>query len=92
MPLHMNGLLQWVGKKALKTMHRCLIQAQRNEYQLLIPGDPCTRKGFSEGGIDLSFGRGNFQINMYKMIRFLSGKLKKHTKLSKIVKISIFNN
>ena len=36
--------------------------------------------------------KGSFQVIMYKMIRFLSGKLKKHTKLAKIVKISeIFN-
>ena len=36
--------------------------------------------------------KGSFQVILYKMIRFLSGKLKKHTKLAKIVKISeIFN-
>ena len=36
--------------------------------------------------------KGSFQVNLYKMIRFLSGKLKKHMKLAKIVKISeIFN-
>ena len=36
--------------------------------------------------------KGSFQVNLYKMIRFLSGTLKKHTKLAKIVKISeIFN-
>ena len=28
--------------------------------------------------------KGSFQIPLYKMIRFLSGKLKKHTKLAKI--------
>ena len=34
----------------------------------------------------------SFQVILYKMIRFLSGKLKEHTKLAKIVKISeIFN-
>ena len=33
--------------------------------------------------------KGSFQVILYKMIRFLSGKLKKHTKLAKIVKISI---
>ena len=32
--------------------------------------------------------KGSFQVILYKMIRFLSGKLKKHTKLAKIVKIS----
>ena len=36
--------------------------------------------------------KGSFQVILYKMIRFLSGKLKKHTKLAKIVKISIFVN
>ena len=36
--------------------------------------------------------KGSFQVILYKMIRFLSGKLKKHMKLAKIVKISeIFN-
>ena len=36
--------------------------------------------------------KGSFQVNLYKMIRFLSGKLKKHMKLAKIVKMSeIFN-
>ena len=29
--------------------------------------------------------KGSFQVILYKMIRFLSGKLKKHTKLAKIV-------
>ena len=33
--------------------------------------------------------KSSFQVILYKMIRFLSGKLKKHTKLAKIVKISI---
>ena len=32
--------------------------------------------------------KGSFQVILYKMIRFLSGKLKKHTKLAKIVKIA----
>ena len=36
--------------------------------------------------------KGSFQVILYKMIRFLSGKLKKHTKLTRIVKISIFVN
>ena len=31
--------------------------------------------------------KGSLQVILYKMIRFLSGKLKKHTKLAKIVKI-----
>ena len=36
--------------------------------------------------------KGSFQVILYKMIRFLSGKLKKQMKLAKIVKISeIFN-
>ena len=30
--------------------------------------------------------KGSFQVILYKMIRFLSEKLKKHTKLAKIVK------
>ena len=30
-PLHMNRLLYGVGNKALETMHRCLMQEQRNE-------------------------------------------------------------
>ena len=30
--------------------------------------------------------KGSFQVILYKMIRFLSGKLKKHTKLANIVK------
>ena len=36
--------------------------------------------------------KGSFQVILYKMIRFLSGKLKKHMKLAKIVKTSIFVN
>ena len=32
--------------------------------------------------------KGSFQIILYKMSRFLSGKLKKHTKLAKIAKIA----
>ena len=36
--------------------------------------------------------KGSFQVILYNMIRFLSGKLKKYTKLAKIVKISIFVN
>ena len=45
-------------------------------------------------GVDSKKGqlKGSFQVILYKMIRFLSGKLKKHTKLDKIVKISIFVN
>ena len=32
--------------------------------------------------------KGSFQVILYKMIRFLSEKLKKHTKLAKIVEIA----
>ena len=37
----------------------------------------------------LSYARGSFRVNLYKMIRFLLEIFKKYTKLAKIVKISI---
>ena len=42
-----------------------------------------------ERATDLSYEKGSFQVNLYKMIRFLSEILKKYTKLAKTVKISI---
>ena len=52
----------------------------------------CIWMGYWKGQLIYLTRKGSFQVKLYKMIRFLSGKLKKHTKLAKIVKISeIFN-
>ena len=61
---------------------------QFNQKQLILVQGEDSKKGHL---IYLTW-KGSFQVILYKMIRFLSGKLKKHTKLAKIVKISIFVN
>ena len=54
--------------------------------------DPCKGEDSKKGQLIYLTQKGSFQVNLYKMIRFLSGKLKKYTRLAKIVKISeIFN-
>ena len=42
-------------------------------------------KDSKKGQLIYLMRKGSFQVILYKMIRFLSGKLKKHTKLAKIV-------
>ena len=61
---------------------------QFNQKQLILVQGEDSQKGHL---IYLTW-KGSFQVILYKIIRFLSGKLKKHTKLAKIVKISIFVN
>ena len=47
--------------------------------------DPCIQgQGSKKGHLIYLTRKGSFQVILYKMIRFLSGKLKKHTKLAKI--------
>ena len=61
---------------------------QINQKQLILVQGEDSKKG----QLIYLTRKGSFQVILYKMIRFLSGKLKKHTKLAKIVKISIFVN
>ena len=72
---------------------------KRNRYKSLILAIVKHEQLILVQGVDSKKGqliyltrKGSFQVILYKMIRFLSGKLKKHTKLAKIVKISIFVN
>ena len=64
------------------------IVKQINQKQLILVQGVDSKKG----QLIYLTRKGSFQVILYKMIRFLSGKLKKHTKLAKIVKISIFVN
>ena len=61
---------------------------QFNQKQLILVQGEDSKKGY----LIYLTRKGSFQEILYKMIRFLSEKLKKHTKLAKIVKISIFVN
>ena len=61
---------------------------QINQKQLILVQGEDSKKG----QLIYLTRKGSFQVILYKMIRFLSGKLKKHTKLAKVVKISIFVN
>ena len=61
---------------------------QINQKQLILVQGEDSKKG----QLFYLTRKGSFQVILYKMIRFLSVKLKKHTKLAKIVKISIFVN
>ena len=61
---------------------------QINQKQLILVQGEDSKKG----QLLYLTQKGSFQVILYKMIRFLSGKLKKHMKLAKIVKISIFVN
>ena len=56
----------------------------KHEQRILVEGVDSKK-----GQLIYLMQKGSFQVILYKMIRFLSGKLKKHTKLAKIVKISI---
>ena len=64
------------------------IVKQINQKQLILVQGVDSKKG----QLIYLTRKGSFQVILYKMIRFLSRKLKKHTKLAKIVKISIFVN
>ena len=72
----------WIETKEIGTS-----QWSKQEQLILAQGEDSKK-----GQLIYLMRKGSFQVILYKMIRFLSGKLKKHTKLAKIVKISeIFN-
>ena len=72
----------WIETKEIHTS-----QWSKQEQLILAQGEDSKK-----GQLIYLMRKGSFQVILYKMIRFLSGKLKKHTKLAKIVKISeIFN-
>ena len=78
-------------KKWVEGKDPCNNQAvikQFNQKQLILVQGEDSKKGH----LIYLTRKGSFQVILYKMIRFLSGKLKEHTKLAKIVKISIFVN
>ena len=71
-----------------RNRYKSLILATSKQKQLIL----AQGEDYKKGQLIYLTRKGSFQVNLYKMIRFLSGKLKKHTKLAKIVKISeIFN-
>ena len=71
-----------------RNRYKSLILAIIKHEQLILAQGEDSKKG----QLIFLMRKGSFQVILYKMIRFLSGKLKKHTKLAKIVKISeIFN-
>ena len=73
----------WIETKEIGTNHWILaIVKQINQKQLILVQGVDSKKGQL---IYLTWNC-SFQVILYKMIRFLSGKLKKHTKLTKIVK------
>ena len=67
-----------------KAMILATIKQIKQEQLILVQGEDSKK-----GQWIYLMRKGSFQVILYKMIRFLSGKLKKHTKLAKIVKISI---
>ena len=69
----------WIETKEIGTSQR-----SKQEQLILAQGEDSKK-----GQLIYLMQKGSFQVILYKMIRFLSGKLKKHTKLAKIVKISI---
>ena len=76
----------WIGTKEIGTSQWSLQQSSKiKQEQLILAQGEDSKKG----QLIYLTRKGSFQVILYKMIRFLSGKLKKHTKLAKIVKISI---
>ena len=86
-PKQSNG--EWIETKEIGTSQWSLQQSSKiKQEQLILAQGEDSKKGQV---IYLTW-KGSFQVILHKMIRFLSGKLKKHTKLAKIVKITeIFN-
>ena len=79
----------WIETKEMDRRQWSLQQSSNNQAiqkQLILVQGEDSKKGH----LIYLTRKGSFQVILYKMIRFLSGKLKKHTKLAKIVKISIF--
>ena len=79
----------WIETKEIGTSQWSLQQSSKiKQEQLILAQGEDSKKG----QLIYLMWKGSFQVILYKMIRFLSGKLKEHTKLAKIVKISeIFN-
>ena len=69
----------WIETKEIGTR-----QWSKQEQLILVQGEDSKKEQL----IYLMW-KGSFQVILYKIIRFLSGKLKKHMKLAKIVKINI---
>ena len=65
--------------------YKSLILAIVKQEQLILAQGEDSKKG----QLIYLMQKGSFQVILYKMISFLLGKLKKHTKLAKIVKRSI---
>ena len=76
----------WIGTKEIGKSQWSLQQSSKIKQEQLILAQAEDSK---KGQLIYLTRKGSFQVILYKMIRFLSGKLKKHTKLAKIVKISI---
>ena len=71
-----------------RNRYKSLILATIKQEQLILAQGEDSKKG----QLIYLMRKGSFQVNLYKMIRFLPEILKKHMKLAKIVKISeIFN-
>ena len=76
----------WIGTKEIGTSQWSLQQSSKiKQEQLILAQGEDSKKG----QLIYLMQKGSFQVILYKMIRFLSGTLKKHLKLAKIVKISI---
>ena len=75
----------WIETKEIGTSQWSLQQSSKiKQEQLILAQGEDSKKG----QLIYLTQKGSFQVILYKMIRFLSGKLKKHMKLAKIVKIS----
>ena len=87
--LHHSGQNRARGvNRNKRNRYKSLILATIKQEQLILAQGEDSKKG----QLIYLMRKGSFQVNLYKMIRFLSEILKKHAKLAKIVKISeIFN-
>ena len=87
--LHHSGQNRARGvNRNKRNRYKSMILATIKQEQLILAQGEDSKKG----QLIYLTRKVRFQVILYKMIRFLLGKLKKHTKLAKIVKISeIFN-
>ena len=83
----LSGQSKGVNRNKRNRYKSLILTIVRHEQLILVQGVDSKK-----GQLIYLTPKGSFQVILYKMIRFLSGKLKKHTKLAKIVKISIFVN
>ena len=51
-------------------------------------GDPCTRRGFQDGGNDLSYVQGNFEVNFNKIMPNEPISIRNTREIHEIVKIA----